>query len=183
VRIISGTVGGRTLRAPRGNATRPTTDKVREALFNILEARDAVPARVLDLYAGSGALGFEALSRGAERAVFVEELPATCEVIRRNAADLGFDVRAHIDRARVADWIKRPTATDFGWIFLDPPYAGGELERALRLLAEARLLAPGGVVVCEHEWRNSPSEAHGPLALFDRRRYGQTALSFYAESA
>jgi 16S rRNA (guanine(966)-N(2))-methyltransferase RsmD len=183
VRIISGTVGGRTLRAPRGTATRPTSDKVREALFNILEARDAVPARVLDLYAGSGALGLESLSRGAERAVFVEESPATCEIIRKNASELGFGDRARIDRARVADWLKRPADGAFGWIFLDPPYAGGELERALRLLASSRLLAPGGVVVCEHEWRNSPSETHGTLALFDRRRYGQTALSFYAESA
>jgi 16S rRNA (guanine(966)-N(2))-methyltransferase RsmD len=180
VRIISGTAGGRTLRAPRGSATRPTSDKVREALFNILESRDAVPDRVLDLYAGSGALGLEALSRGARQAVFVDEDRAACEVIRDNARAIGFEVQSQVECRRMVDWMKRPTLKDFGWIFLDPPYAGGELERGLRLLSTAGLLAPGGVVVCEHEWRNSPSPAHGPLALFDQRRYGQTALSFYA---
>jgi 16S rRNA (guanine966-N2)-methyltransferase len=181
MRIIGGTVGGRTLRAPRGTATRPTTDKVREALFNILSARSAVPERVLDLYAGSGALGLEALSRGAQRAVFVDDSRASCDVVAKNAEELGLDARARIECVRVADWIKRPSETGFGWVFLDPPYAGGELERALRLLDGARLLQPGGLVVCEHEWRTQPSERHGALALCDQRRYGQTALSFYAE--
>jgi 16S rRNA (guanine966-N2)-methyltransferase len=180
MRIIGGTVGGRTLRAPRGSATRPTSDKVREALFNILAARGPTPERVLDLYAGSGALGLEALSRGARRGLFVDESRATCDLIRGNAETLGLDGAARVDCSRVADWLKRPTERDFDWIFLDPPYGGGELERALRLLGGADLLAPGGLVVSEHEWRTPPSERHGPLALSDQRRYGQTALSFYA---
>jgi len=181
MRIIGGTVGGRTLRAPRGTATRPTSDKVREALFNILTAGGAPPERVLDLYAGSGALGLEALSRGARRAVFVDDARATCDLIRRNAEELGLAPSVRVDCTRVADWLKRPSEKGFGLVFLDPPYAGGELERALRLLSTADLLAPGALVVCEHEWRTPPSERHGTLALSDQRRYGQTALSFYAE--
>jgi 16S rRNA (guanine(966)-N(2))-methyltransferase RsmD len=181
MRIIGGTVGGRTLRAPRGTATRPTTDKVREALFNILTSRGPTPEAVLDLYAGSGALGLEALSRGAARAVFVDDSRQSCDVIRKNAEELDLDARARVDCVRVADWLKRPSEKSFGWVFVDPPYAGGELERALRLLDGAHLLAPGGLIVCEHEHRTAPPERHGALALSDRRRYGQTALSFYAE--
>jgi 16S rRNA (guanine(966)-N(2))-methyltransferase RsmD len=182
MRIIGGTVGGRTLRAPRGTATRPTTDKVREALFNILSSRGQPPEKVLDLYAGSGALGLEAVSRGALRAVFVESDRKTCELIEKNAEDLDLAYAARVDCSKVSDWLKRPSEKDFGWIFLDPPYSGGELERALRLLAGARLLAPGGLVICEHEWRTPPSERHGTLALCDQRRYGQTTLTFYQEA-
>src|SRR5437879_1163161 len=97
MRIIGGTVGGRTLRAPRGSATRPTSDKVREALFNILVSRWPVPPRVLDLYAGSGALGLEALSRGATRGVFVDESKSTCDVIRRNAETLELQNAVRVD--------------------------------------------------------------------------------------
>jgi 16S rRNA (guanine966-N2)-methyltransferase len=183
MRIIGGTMGGRTLRSPRGSATRPTTDKVREALFNILGARGPAPEKALDLYAGSGALGLEALSRGATRAVFVDDARATCEVIRKNAEDLGLANLVRVDCSHVAEWLKRPAEKGFGWVFVDPPYqlgGAGELERALRLLDGAGLLAPGGVVVCEHERRTPPAERHGALALYDQRRYGQTALSFYA---
>src|SRR5690348_4545839 len=97
MRIIGGTVGGRTLRAPRGSATRPTSDKVREALFNILGVRGPVPERVLDLYAGSGALGLESLSRGAKRAVFVESDRPTCELIRKNAELLGLEAGIRVE--------------------------------------------------------------------------------------
>jgi 16S rRNA (guanine(966)-N(2))-methyltransferase RsmD len=184
MRIIAGTAGGRRLRAPHGAHTRPTADRVREALFNILVARGEVPERVLDLYAGSGALGLEALSRGARDAVFVEEDARTVELIRQNARDLGLQDACRVVGARVREWLRKsPPNFQFGWIFLDPPYASDELDRALELLDEAALLQPGGVAVAEHEWRTAPSERHGGLALSDRRRYGQTALSFFEEVA
>jgi 16S rRNA (guanine(966)-N(2))-methyltransferase RsmD len=179
VRIIAGTVGGRTIRAPRGSATRPTADRVREALFNILGARGDVPERALDLYAGSGALGLEALSRGVGQVTFVEQHAPTCALIRDNAATLGLGGRALVVCARVLEFVRSRKSERFGWIFIDPPYQSPELSRLLPELGP--LLVPGGLVVAEHGNRDEPAELHGGLALVDRRRYGQTALSFYAE--
>ncbi|HEY7957651.1 MAG TPA: 16S rRNA (guanine(966)-N(2))-methyltransferase RsmD [Polyangia bacterium] len=183
MRIIAGTAGGRRLRTPRGDATRPTADRVREALFNILLARGPAPERVLDLYAGTGALGLEALSRGAHQAVFVDEAEDAIALISENALALGFSAACQPVRERVHTFLKRPPAAPFGWIFLDPPYATRpsekEMDRALALLGAGRWLAPDGVVVAEHEWRTAPAERHGALALSDRRRYGQTAVSIF----
>jgi 16S rRNA (guanine966-N2)-methyltransferase len=178
VRIIAGTVGGRSIRAPRGQATRPTADKVREALFNILAARGPVPERALDLYAGSGALGLEALSRGCGSVTFVEQHAATCALIRDNAAELGFQDRVNILCKRTIDFMRAHQNEQFGWIFVDPPYESRELPRVLDGLAP--LLAPDGLAIVEHSSREDPKAG---LALVDRRRYGQTALSFYAEKA
>jgi 16S rRNA (guanine966-N2)-methyltransferase len=181
VRIISGTAGGRRLKAPAGDATRPTSDRVREALFSILCARGPVPESVLDLYAGSGALGLEALSRGCQRATFVEEHAPTAKLIRENARQLGFDAASQIISSRVRDFLRKPPGTRFGWIFLDPPYAATqELDAALD--AVGALLEAGGVAIAEHDSKGNPRDAHGVLALSDRRRYGQTALSFYEAS-
>ncbi|HZS37994.1 MAG TPA: 16S rRNA (guanine(966)-N(2))-methyltransferase RsmD [Polyangia bacterium] len=179
MRIIAGSVGGRRLKAPRGLHTRPTADRVREAVFNILVARGEPPERVLDLYAGSGALGLEALSRGARQAVFVEQHGETLDLIRANARELGFATSCQFVRSRSLDWLAKGGGK-FGWIFLDPPYAAKELDRALALIAERALVAEGGVVIAEHDWRAEPliNEASG-LELLDRRRYGQTAVSFY----
>jgi 16S rRNA (guanine966-N2)-methyltransferase len=184
MRIIGGRMGGRTLRAPRGESTRPTSDKVREAIFNILDARAEPPDRVLDLYAGSGALGLEALSRGAGAVTFVDADGDACDLIRQNADSLGFT--ATIVCSPVVRWLSKSASGRWGWIFLDPPYGShetGELDKALGLVAKKALLADGGLIVAEHEWRHAPAErfagVNGTLALFDRRRYGQTAVSFY----
>jgi 16S rRNA (guanine966-N2)-methyltransferase len=182
VRIIAGSVGGRRLKAPRGAATRPTADKVRQAIFNVLAARGAAPARVLDLYAGSGAFGLEALSRGAAAALFVERDAAACALIRDNAAALGFTDACDVRCRPVLAWLAAAPAQRFGWIFLDPPYAAAdELEAALRQIAA--LLDDEGLAVAEHDWRRAPAETTGGLALVDRRRYGQTAVSFYTQQA
>jgi len=180
MRIIGGRVGGRTLKAPKGASTRPTSDKVREAIFNILGSRAEPPARVLDLYAGSGALGLEALSRGAACALFVDADRDACDLVRGNASGLGLGVE--VVCSPVVRWLAKEAGGSFGWIFLDPPYGShetGELEKALDLVAKKGLLAARGIVVAEHDWRHAPEERYGPLALFDRRRYGQTAVSFY----
>ena len=180
MRIIGGRVGGRTLKAPKGAGTRPTSDKVRQAIFNILVARGDPPAKVLDLYAGSGALGLEALSRGAGSALFIEADGDACDLVRANAEALGF--HAEVRCSPVVRWLVKEGGGPYGWIFLDPPYEShqtGELQKALGLIAEKRLLDGSGLVVAEHEWRSAPEDRYGPLALFDRRRYGQTAVSFY----
>jgi 16S rRNA (guanine(966)-N(2))-methyltransferase RsmD len=180
MRIIGGRVGGRTLQAPKGASTRPTSDKVREAIFNILVARTEPPACVLDLYAGSGALGLEALSRGAASARFVDADRDACDLIRKNASALGLS--ADVTCSPVVRWLAKEAGGTFGWVFLDPPYGShetGELEKALDLLAKKALVGADGIVVAEHDWRHEPDDRYGPLALFDRRRYGQTAVSFY----
>ena len=181
MRIIAGTVGGRSIRAPKGAATRPTADRVREALFNILAARSDPPERALDLYAGSGALGLEALSRGCGRVTFVEQSTSACALIDENAAALGLRDHADILCKRVMDFVRAHQKERYGWIFVDPPYQSRELPRVLDNLGP--LLAPGGLVVAEHSTHEQPDEIHGGLALADRRRYGQTALSFYTEKA
>ncbi|HWE31437.1 MAG TPA: 16S rRNA (guanine(966)-N(2))-methyltransferase RsmD [Polyangia bacterium] len=180
MRIIGGRVGGRTLKAPKGASTRPTSDKVRQAIFNILVARADPPARVLDLYAGSGALGLEALSRGAGAALFVDADGDACDLIRANADALG--LHAEVKCSQVVRWLVKEAGGKFGWVFADPPYGShqtGELEKAIELVAEKALVDNGGILVAEHEWRHAPEDRYGPLALFDRRRYGQTAVSFY----
>ncbi|MDB4971200.1 MAG: SAM-dependent methyltransferase [Myxococcales bacterium] len=180
MRIIGGRVGGRTLKTPKGSNTRPTSDKVRGAIFNILAARSDPPARVLDLYAGSGALGLEAVSRGAETALFIDVDGDACDLIRANADALG--LAAEVKCSPVVRWINKEAGGTYGWIFLDPPYSShetGEMGKALELIAKKGLLDPEGFLVAEHEWRNAPEDRYGPLALLDRRRYGQTAVSLY----
>jgi 16S rRNA (guanine966-N2)-methyltransferase len=184
MRIIGGRAGGRTLRAPRGAGTRPTSDKVREAIFNILDANFAVPERVLDLYAGSGGLGLEALSRGVASALFVDADEEACEIIQDNADKLSCS-GATVVCSPVVRWLAKQSGADFGWVFLDPPYDShktGELDKALGLVAKKQLLAVDGIVIAEHEWRHAPEDELAGLALFDRRRYGQTAVSFYRRS-
>ena len=194
MRIIGGRAGGRTLRAPKGDGTRPTSDKVREAIFNILDSNFEIPARVLDLYAGSGGLGLEALSRGATSALFVDADEDACDVINANIDTLHC-TGAMVVCSQVVRWLTKQAkeaGSDFGWVFLDPPYDShktGELDKALGLVVRKDILAPDGLVIAEHEWRNAPPEQIGTigdatrgLALFDRRRYGQTAVSFYRRS-
>jgi 16S rRNA (guanine(966)-N(2))-methyltransferase RsmD len=180
MRIIAGEFRGRRLVAPRGLGTRPTADRVKEALFNILGAPGRHPFRVLDLFAGSGALALEALSRGADEAVMVEEDRSAAEAAERNVGLLGVAARARIVR-REAGAVVASLSRDgqsFDWIFVDPPYEGGALDRALRLLGRSPLVG-AGVVIAEHDARTPPDERYGALTLDDRRRWGATAVSFY----
>lgn len=174
-RIIAGVARGRRLAAPRGAATRPTGDKVRGAVMNVLgqffEGGD-----VLDLYAGTGALALEALSRGCARAVCVEADREAAEVIRRNAEACGFAERVEVRLGRVEEVLPRLPRGAFTLAFVDPPYGQGP-GAALALLEGA--LAPGGRVVAEHDARRPPEERYGALALADRRAYGGTGISIY----
>lgn len=174
-RIIAGTARGRRLVAPKGLDTRPTSDKVRGAVMNLL-GQFFDGGEVLDLYAGTGALALEALSRGFARAVCVDAAPAALEAIRRNAEACGFLERVELRRGRVEDVVPRLAAGRFALAFVDPPYREGP-EAALAALGPA--LAPGARAVAEHDARRPPPDRIGALGLADRRAYGDTGISIY----
>ena len=180
MRIIGGTARGRRLKAPKGSAIRPTADRVREALFNILP-RDLSGQRVLDLFAGSGSLSLEALSRGAASALLVDDSAEAAGLIRRNLETLGFADRARIWSQPVGKALSRLTAEGAAYdaIFLDPPYDHGWVEKALTMISRGRVLEAGGIAVAEHSMRERIEERYGELTRRDRRRYGDTVLSFF----
>jgi 16S rRNA (guanine966-N2)-methyltransferase len=180
-RVIAGSARGRRLRAP-GEGTRPFGDRVKQTLFAILEP-DLPGARVLDLFAGSGAGGIEALSRGAAAAIFVERDAAAARVIDENLHATGLSVNARIVRGDAIAYLKTAaTNAPFDLVLLDPPYAeSGLMEAALARLgaADQPLLAPDAWVVAKHFWRTPPPPAAGLLAFVRSRRFGETALTFY----
>ncbi len=177
-RVIAGSARGVRLTAP-GEGTRPLADRVKETLFAILEP-DLRGVSFLDLFAGSGAAGIEALSRGAARAVFVERDGASARVIGENLRRASLLDEGHVVRADVASWLagEGRRLGPFGVVVLDPPYADSEvLQVALERLPP--LLAPGARVVAKHFWRHRPGERIGLLASERERRFGETALTFY----
>jgi len=179
MRIIAGAFKGRRL-APVKGRIRPTAAKVREAVFSILGPA-VLGARVLDLFAGTGALGIEALSRGAAEAVFVEDHPESLRVLRRNLEALGLADRTTVWPLPVTTALKKLAGQGerFGLAFLDPPYGGGDAAAALSALASLHLLPPGARVVVEHSRRESLPEACGALTRLEVRRYGDTQVAFY----
>jgi 16S rRNA (guanine966-N2)-methyltransferase len=189
MRITGGTFRSRPLRAPRGSATRPTSDRVREALFGILASADArararalEAARVLDLYAGTGALGLEALSRGAAHATFVESARDAAAAVRENIAALGVERQAQLVCATVESSVARiARAGPFDLVLADPPWAlvdAGAATRALEALAAAGAFADGAWVVLEHSSRTEEPRIRG-LYHAESRRYGDATLAFY----
>ncbi len=179
MRIIAGDLKGRRLAPVRGRM-RPTAAKVREAVFNILGPAVA-GVKVLDLFAGTGALGIEALSRGAAAAVFVEGHAQSLKVLRRNLEDLGLLERAGVWALPVAAALKKLAGRGehFGLAFLDPPYGGEVATAAVIALASLNLLAPGARVVVEHSRRETLPEVCGSLHRLEVRRYGDTQVAIY----
>jgi 16S rRNA (guanine(966)-N(2))-methyltransferase RsmD len=183
MRITGGTLRSRALRAPRGEATRPTSDRVREALFGILGSAGRLDgARVLDLYAGTGALALEALSRGAAQATLVESSRDALAAVRANVEALGVDDRARVVAADVRGAARRlARAGPFDLVLADPPWAlvdTGEAPRAIAGIVRAGALGPDALVVLEHAARSTPPEIDC-LARGESRHYGDTALTFY----
>lgn len=181
MRITGGAFRSRALRAPRGQATRPTSDRVREALFGILSSSGALDGvRVLDLYAGTGALALEALSRGASEATLVEVSREALDVIRANLRSLAVEERVQVVAGDVRDAVRRLRGP-FDLVLADPPWSlveQGEVSRALGLLATHGALTERAVVVLEHSSRSLPP-AIERLAARETRRYGDTSLTFY----
>ncbi len=179
MRVIGGEFRSRRLVAPTGMETRPSLDRLRETLFNVLGERVA-GARFLDLYAGSGAVGVEALSRGAVEAVFVERGTAALRALRGNLKALGVEGRAGVQERTVAAALGRLQGS-FGVVFLDPPYEDAkEYEATLRALGGSALVAEGGLVVAEHASRDGLAERYGRLRRTRELRQGDAALSFFA---
>jgi len=181
MRIIAGTFKSRRLKTLPGAATRPTSDRLRETLFNVLGAsvRGAVFA---DAYAGSGAVGIEALSRGAEFVYFLESHRAAVRVIEANLKSLGLEEGYEILALDVLAGLRslEQRGVLFDAVFLDPPYKEtAEYRRTLALLSDSKLLAPGAVVIAEHHRKLALAEKFGTLARFRVLRQGDSSLSFY----
>jgi 16S rRNA (guanine966-N2)-methyltransferase len=183
MRVIAGTFRSRNLQAPEGLATRPTSDRLRETLFNVLAPR-IEGATFLDLYAGSGAVGIEALSRGAKHVEFVESAPAALKVMRANLERLGLKKGFSIHSGSSAAYLRRSAGNRFDVVFLDPPYdAEEEYAGTLGQLGRAAggLLAEGAVVIAEHRRKVQLEDRYGSLARTRLLQQGDAALSFYGK--
>jgi 16S rRNA (guanine966-N2)-methyltransferase len=176
VRVIAGAFKGRRIDAPKWDGLRPTSDKLRETLFNVLAPRIA-DTGVLDGFAGTGAVGIEALSRGAAHVTFVEQDPRAVALIERNLGACGIRDRYAIIRARFADAATRLSGQMFDIVFLDPPYGGDTMIAALD--AAGGLVQPAGVLVIEHAKRDTAPELSGPLTRTRTIVSGDSALTFY----
>jgi 16S rRNA (guanine966-N2)-methyltransferase len=182
VRIVAGRLKGRRLRVPAGGDIRPTSERAREALFNIL-GQDLSGCDVLDLYAGTGALGFEALSRGARRAVFVESDPRTAMSLRRAAEELGVDREARVVVGRVEDVLDRQRlGGPFHVVLADPPYGLPSAAGLVAAVDAGALLGMHGTLVVERDERDPPREGTPGLRRVRTAEYGRAVLDFFKYS-
>lgn len=184
MRISGGMLRGRRLKTLKRSYLRPTSEKVRQAVFNIIGGY-IKGMNVLDLYAGSGAFGFEALSRGARTVDFVEKDKVLCETIRENVKTLGVDNSVCIVRLDVDSAIQRYSSMGkvFSLIFADPPYQSGEVEKLIELIDKNKILNKDSIVVIEHSKRERPSERSSLLKMIDSRQYGDTVISIYRRTS
>ncbi len=177
MRIISGSSKGRRLFAPSGLALRPTPGKVRSALFNVL-ANQILEASFLDLYAGTGAVGLEALSRGALHTTFVEQSPRHLQYLRKNITACLLEEQSTVRGIDAEDFLKT-LPCPFDLVFLDPPYKGEALEKILPRLEQGDIIADAGRLIIEHFHKRVLPETIGNIHFLKQYRYGETLLSFY----
>lgn len=180
MRIVGGEFRGRALETPRSSAIRPTSDRTREAVFNVIAHTypDRLEgARVLDLFAGTGALGLEAISRGASHCLFIEETAEGRGLIRTNVEAFGLQGRTKIFRRDAASLGKAGTIAPFNLVFADPPYGKGLAERAIAEAIAGGWLLPNALVIVE-EAASSPFNPPAELSVADRRDYGDTTVTF-----
>jgi len=180
VRVLAGAFKGRRLVTPRGTTTRPTADQVRLALLDAL-GPSLLGARVLDLFAGAGGVGLEALSRGAAHVTLVERDARAVAALATNVRALGVEGRTRVLRADVGRALGRLAVEGlrFDVVFLDPPYDGDLAEETLAALGEGAVTAPGARVVAQHFTKRAPAGAYGVLATLRTRRFGETTLTFF----
>lgn len=176
MRVITGSARGRRLKELEGLETRPTTGKVKEALFSVIQF-DIEGRRVLDLFAGTGQLGIEALSRGAESAVFVERRKDALQAIRENLEACGFSDRARVVNGDAMSYLK--SGEKFDLIFLDPPYASGLLQQALEEIARFDICRRHGIIVAESVADQALPPLSGPYSIYREYRYGKIKLTVY----
>ncbi len=180
MRIIAGRSKGRTLESIKGRNTRPTSDKVKGAIFNIIQGR--IPdSLVLDLFAGTGNLGLEALSRGARKAIFIDKDINAIRIIKKNCYNLGYKEQVEIYRNDAARGLTELSKRDilFDIVFMDPPYSKGYEEALLQLINEANILHNDGIVIIEHDSKTTVPDRIAGLYRYDFRKYGGTGVSFY----
>jgi 16S rRNA (guanine966-N2)-methyltransferase len=178
MRIISGSARGRKLKGPPSHATRPMSDKIRGAVFNSVASLGVEPTRVLDLYAGTGAIGIEALSRGAEHADFVDMGKDQVAVIRDNIRSTGFERQGHVHQMPVERFIER-FAKPYDFIVMDPPYADPKIIPTLEMLETSKLVQSGTIIVLGHSPRVEPPDQIGHLEALRHRCHGDTCFSIY----
>ena len=176
MRVITGSARGRRLKEIEGLETRPTTDRVKEALFSVIQF-DIEGRRVLDLFAGTGQLGIEALSRGAESAVFVEQRKDAVQAVRENLVVCGLSDRARVVSGDAMSYLK--SGEKFDLIFLDPPYASGLLEQALEEIARFDICRRHGIIVAESAADKALPPLSAPYAVHREYRYGKIKLTVY----
>ena len=178
MRVIAGSAKGRRLKGPPSFATRPMSEKVKEALFSVLASLGVEFDRVLDLYAGTGGLGIEALSRGAAWVDFVDQSPAAAAVVRHNLAHTQFDAASRVHIMSVAAYLNRATEP-YDFVILDPPYADPAIEETLQKLASSALVQSGTIVAIGHWPRLDLPEQIGRLVRLRQRCHGDSCFSIY----
>lgn len=177
MRVVSGIARGKKLKTPNGMRTRPTTDRVKEAMFSILQFH--LPgAKILDLFGGTGQLGIEALSRGANSAVFVDLASDACKLIRENLKLTGFSDQCQVVQSDYQNYLNRCAET-FNIIILDPPYAEEFLEKSLKIISEIDILQSGGIIVAEHSLEKVLSDDFDRFSMVKKYKYGNTFLSVF----
>ena len=175
MRVITGSARGMTLRTLEGETTRPTSEKVKEAVFSAIQF-EIEGARVLDLFAGSGQLGIEALSRGAKSAVFVDSDKNAVKIIQANIEKTGFSDRSEVYTRDYSSFLNM-NIRKFDIVFLDPPYAAGLLVKALEKVSD--FVDEKGAVICEHSYTETLPDGAGALAKYREYKYGKTAVTIY----
>jgi len=182
MRVITGLAKGRRLLTPKSSKIRPALDQVKEAIFNILF--DVTGLRVLDLFAGTGSMGIEALSRGAAFAIFIDDYVQAIELIKKNLERCGLSDRANVFKSRVGPAIRRleRKGRSFDIIFVDPPYLKNLVNPTLEKLTTSALVSPSSIIIVEHHPKEPIKPIDG-LALTDTRHYGQTDVSFLRRNA
>ena len=178
MRVITGEAKGRKLKGPPSTATRPMQDKIKEALFSALESLDLDVSRVLDLYAGTGGIGIEALSRGADWCDFVDQQRAACEVVRWNLAHTGLANQSAVHQMPVPAFLRR-RGEPYHLVILDPPYADPEIWSILELLGKSQLVESGTIVVLGHWPKFDSTAVTGNLNLIKRRCHGDSCFSIF----
>jgi 16S rRNA (guanine(966)-N(2))-methyltransferase RsmD len=183
MRIIGGQFKGRKINFPDKKGVRPTKDRIREAVFNVIAGK--VPgAKVLDLFAGSGSYGLEALSRGADTAIFVDKDRQCCNVINENLVSLGLERNNYIECDTVSRFIEKKNGKDFKFdlIFADPPYDKGLLKKALIMIYQYDILNPSGLLITEHGMCESLPDVKGNFSLFKQKTYKDIKISYFYEN-
>lgn len=179
MRILSGSARGRTFKGPPSRGTRPMADKIKIALFNSLTSLGVQPERVLDLYAGTGGIGIEALSRGAAWVDFVEQNAAAAKVIRENLASTGFAGHGQVHQVPVATFLLGRASTPYDFVIMDPPYADPAIIPTLERVGSGELVQSGAVVAIGHSPRVALPDALGRLTRLRHRCHGDSCFSIY----